>query len=52
MKTQLIKIASIFALSISTSVFAAGDHGAHAGKATEQKSVETMEMTQGEVKKN
>ena len=51
MKTHLIKLASIVALSISTSVFAAGDHGAHAGKATEQKSVETMEMTQGEVKK-
>src|SRR3989338_8759339 len=59
MKNQLIKIASIFALSISTSVFAGGDHGVHSSKACEQKSMEgmqmkqseTMEMTQGEVKK-
>jgi Cu/Ag efflux protein CusF len=61
MKTHSIKIASIVALSISTSVFAGGDHGAHSSKAGEQKSMEgmqmqmkqseTMEMTQGEVKK-
>ncbi len=59
MKTHLIKLASIVALSISTSVFAGGDHGSHSSKAGEQKSMEgmqmkqseTMEMTQGEVKK-
>ena len=59
MKTHLIKLASIVALSISTSVFAGGDHGSHSSKPTDPKSMEgmqmkqseTLEMTQGEVKK-
>jgi Cu(I)/Ag(I) efflux system periplasmic protein CusF len=59
MKNQLIKIASFVMLSISTSAFAAGDHGSHSSKPTDPKSMEgmqmkqseTMEMTQGEVRK-
>ena len=43
MKTHLIKLASIVALSISTSVFAGGDHGSHSSKPTDPKSMEGMQ---------